>query len=201
MPGSVAGQAGREQDGNREQMGAERLETRRLTLRRPVATDIEAIYAIHSNARTLEHNPGDALASMAKAAERFERWDAQWTAEGVGYFSVERREDGATIGFCGVKTVTFRGQRVLNLFYRFDPACWGQGFAGEAVAAVVQHVDCEFAHLPLIARVRPDNTASHRIVSRLGLTEQPTLAEVGEDGFERVHTRRWPSLAPHDGSP
>lgn len=173
-------------------MTTDRLETPRLILRRPVVTDIDIIYATHSDPRTLEHNPGDAVESREQAAERFERWDTQWSTAGFGYFSVDLRDTGDTIGFCGVKLVRFHGQQVLNLFYRFDPRWWGQGYAGEAASVLADYIERELSHLPLIAKVRPDNLASHRIVARLGLVEQPSLAEIGEDGFEHVYTRRWP---------
>ncbi|HUG14955.1 MAG TPA: GNAT family N-acetyltransferase [Thermomicrobiales bacterium] len=178
-------------------MTIDRLETSRLILRRPTVADIETIHAIHSDPRTLEHNPGDALASREEAIERFRRWDAHWDAENIGYFSVDLRDDDGTIGFCGVKLVTFQGQRVLNLFYRFDPRWWGQGYAGEAAGALLSFVERELSHLPLIAKVRPENVASHHIVARLGMVEQPALAEVGEDGYEQVYTLRWPE---RDGS-
>ena len=32
-----------------------------------------------------------------------------------------------SVGFCGVKTITFRDQATVNLFYRLDPTWWGQG--------------------------------------------------------------------------
>lgn len=167
------------------------LETQRLTLRRPSCRDIETIYAIHSNPQTWEHNPGDALGSLHDAAELLQRWDAHWLAHGYGYFSIDLCNYGNTIGFCGIKIVTFHGRRVLNLFYRLDPAFWGQGFASEAVEAVIQYADQQLPGLAIIARVRPANTASHRIVTKLGLTRQPSLSEVGVDGFEHIYTRRW----------
>lgn len=171
----------------------EPLQTRRLELRRPSVADIEVIHAIHSDPRACEHNPGDVLESRREAAELLRRWTMHWSTHGYGYFSVDLPGSDAPIGFCGLKGVAFRGERVLNLFYRFDPAFWGRGLATEAAEAVVDYADRRLPGLAVIARVRPQNAASRRIVTKLGLVKQPSLGVVGEDGFEDVYTRRWPS--------
>jgi ribosomal-protein-alanine N-acetyltransferase len=169
------------------------LRTPRLVLRRPSVADIDAIYAIYSDARACEHNPADVLGTRRDAAELLRRWDTHWSEKGYGYFSMDLPGTDAPIGFCGIKLVSFRGERVLNLFYRLDPAFWGQGFATEAARAVVDYADRRLPELAMIAKVRPQNVASRRIVTKLGLVKQPSLGEVGEDGWEDVYTRRWPT--------
>jgi len=164
-----------------------------LVLRQPSVADIDAIYAIHSDARACERNPADALASRREVAERLRRWDTHWSEQGYGYFGIDLPGTDAPIGFCGIKLVRFRGERVLNLFYRLDPAFWGQGFATEAAQAVVDYADRRLPELAMIARVRPQNVASRRIVTKLGLVKQPSLGGLGEDGLEDVYTRRWPT--------
>lgn len=185
---------GRESGADR--LPCEPLRTPRLALRRPSAADIDAIYAIHSDARAHEHNPADALASRREAAELLRRWDIHWSEQGYGYLGIDLPGTDAPIGFCGIKLVHFRAERVLNLFYRLDPAFWGQGFATEAARAVVDYADRRLPELAMIAKVRPQNAASGRIVAKVGLVKQPSLGGVGEDGFEDVYTRRWP---PGDG--
>jgi [ribosomal protein S5]-alanine N-acetyltransferase len=41
------------------------------------------------------------------------------------------------IGFCGIKVMQLNENDVVNLFYRFDPAVWGNGLASEAASAVI----------------------------------------------------------------
>ena len=175
-----------------DQVLSEPLRTLRLTLRQPSVADIDAIYAIHSDPRACEHNPSDMLGSRQEAAELLGRWNTHWSERGYGYFSIDLPDADGPIGFCGIKRVRFRGDQVLNLFYRLDPDFWGQGFASEAAETVVDYADRRLPGLAMIAKVRPQNTASHRIVTKLGLVKRPSLGEVGEDGFEDVYTRRWP---------
>lgn len=174
------------------------LHTQRLTLSRPDRGDIAAIFAAHHDPRTTAHNPGDALADLADAGALFGRWDLHWVEHGFGYFTIRLRDTAAVIGFCGIKRTMFRGRRVLNLFYRLDPAFWGHGYASEAAAAVLADADETLPDLPLIARVRPQNTASRRVLATLGLTEHPELGDVGQDGYETVYLLRPVDFGPND---
>lgn len=72
--------------------------------------------------------------------------------------------DGRLIGKAGF-------YRFPEIGYIFDPEVWGQGFASEALAAVL---DRAFAihRLPrALADVDPRNTASIRLLERLGFRE------------------------------
>lgn len=115
---------------------SEEVRTARLSLRRPVAADIDAVLAVHTDPRAVAHNPSDALATRPEAAELFGRWDAHWERHGFGYWVVRRHDSAAALGFCGAKVMP----PGLNLFYRFAPEHWGQGVATEAVTAVVYEV-------------------------------------------------------------
>ncbi len=169
----------------------EELRTERLTLRRPVAADIDAIFAVHHDPRTLIHNPSDAIATVGEAAARFARWDEHWQRFGVGYWVVRHRDASPQLGFCGLKVMRLRGREVLNLFYRFDPATWGHGLASEAVAVVVgAAVECSPSR-PVIARVRPENVASLHVAAKVGLAHAEHLDEVGSDGLDWILVSHW----------
>ena len=169
----------------------EELRTERLTLRRPVATDINAIFAVHHDPRALVHNPSDAIATMADAAERFDRWDEHWQRFGVGYWVVRHRDASPPVGFCGLKVMRLRGREVLNLFYRFDPAMWGNGLATEAAVVVVGAAAACSPSRPVIARVRPENIASLHVAAKVGLARAEHLDEIGYDGLDWILVSHW----------
>ncbi|WFE40151.1 GNAT family N-acetyltransferase [Micromonospora sp. WMMD998] len=54
--------------------------------------------------------------------------------------------------------MTGDGRDVLNLFYRLDPAVWGDGVAGEAATAVARWADTHRPGVPVAARIRPANS-------------------------------------------
>jgi ribosomal-protein-alanine N-acetyltransferase len=170
----------------------EELQTARLSLRRPTAADIDAIHVIHSDPLTCLHNPSDALARHDEAEELYQRWNDQWQRCGYGYWVVRRHGSPLQLGFCGVKPMELSDMKVLNLFYRFDSAAWGQGLASEAATAVATWASRQVPHLPLIARVRPANVASQRVAIRAGLTRAEHLDGTGYDGFDWIFATNLP---------
>ena len=175
---------------------AEELRTARLWLRRPAETDVDAILAVHSAPEACAHNPSDALTRHEEAEELYRRWDRQWAQHGYGYWVVGRHGRAGQLGFCGIKPMELHGQPVLNLFYRFAPSAWGQGFAGEAATAVTAWAAAHVPDLALIARVRPANTASQRVAERAGLSRAPHLDTEGYDGFDWIYVARPERWAP-----
>lgn len=163
---------------------SDELETARLSLRRPTAADVEAIFLLHSDKRALAHNPSDAIATREEADQLFQRWDEHWRRHGFGYWVVRCRPSAVPIGFCGIKIMPLRGSDVANLFYRFDPAAWGRGFASEAAAAVVTWAADRIPERQLVARIRPQNLASQRVAMNAGLVRARDLDAHGEDGLD-----------------
>ena len=176
-------------DGSRD---GERLQTARLSLRRPIAADIDAIFEIHSDPRACLHNPSDRLTQREGAEELYQRWNEQWQRYGYGYWVVRRRGSATQLGFCGVKPMELNGMKILNLFYRFIPSAWGQGLASEAGTAVAAWASRQVPDLPLIARVRPANVASQRVAIRAGLTRAEHLDTTGDDGLDWIFAASLP---------
>jgi [ribosomal protein S5]-alanine N-acetyltransferase len=173
-------------------LAAEELQTARLSLRRPAEADIDAIFAIHHDPETCLHNPSDALPRFEEAEALYRRWDEQWRRCGYGYWVVRRRGSDRQLGFCGIKPAEVGGMQVLNLFYRFATSAWGQGFAGEAAAAVTRWAVRYVPELPLIARIRPANIASQRVAIKAGLTRAAHLDCPGYDGFDWIYAVKLP---------
>ncbi|WBB76763.1 GNAT family N-acetyltransferase [Micromonospora sp. WMMD1128] len=162
----------------------EELTTARLRLRRPTHADVDLLHALHTDPRACAHNPSDLLRDRAEAQERFRRWDGHWRVHGFGYWVVCR--DDRRLGFCGLKIMRLHERDVLNLFYRLDPAAWGDGVAGEAATAVVGWAGTHRPDLPVAARIRPANIASRRVAERAGLRHAAHLDVPGEDGLDWI---------------
>jgi [ribosomal protein S5]-alanine N-acetyltransferase len=61
--------------------------------------------------------------------------------------------------------------RLPEIGFIFHPDCWGQGFASEALTAVIDRVFAGFPIPAIRADVDPRNRASLRLLSRLGFRE------------------------------
>lgn len=151
---------------------AREIRTERLHLRPPCADDLEAVFTVHADPRTWRHRPDLVMTSREEAADLLGRWGQDWDDHGIGYFVV-RTLDGRTIGFTGLRRSTVDDQDVLNLYYRFAPEAQGRGYAREAVRAAIDWARASRIELPIVAVVAPNNPASARLATALGLVRDP----------------------------
>lgn len=148
------------------------LHTPRLSLSVPTDTDIDAVFSIHSDARTYEHRPELAMKTREEAVELSRAWQANWREKQLGYYVVST-PDGRTVGFTGVRHSEEAGEEVLNLYYRFAPESQGKGYAKEAAAAAITSARERFPQLPVVAIIDPTNEASIALALKLGLQHVP----------------------------
>ena len=151
----------------------ERVETERLVLRRPAGSDLDELHRIHADPRTWLHKPELRHDTREESGRQLAVWLAHWNERGYGYWTVER--EGAVVGFGGVMLIPRWHGRfdVLNLYYRFDPDRWGQGYATETARAALELARRELPQYPVVARIRPGNRESIRVAERTGLERRP----------------------------
>lgn len=157
------------------------LETPRLLLRPIELTDAPGILALDSDPDVLRYVPNAPLSTLAEATTIVEYIRAQYQRNGIGRWAVERKEDSAFIGWCGLKLVNdteFNGRtNYYDLGYRLLPQYWGCGYASEAAEASVRY-GFEVLHLPIInATVMQGNRASCRVIEKLGLARVAEFTE------------------------
>lgn len=85
---------------------------------------------------------------------------------------VVRTEDGAVLGACGLYPARLDGVETdeIELGYRFGRTFWGQGYGGEAAAAVMRWGVEERGVTSLVSDIQEPNIASRKIVERLGFS-------------------------------
>lgn len=87
--------------------------------------------------------------------------------------SLKREPIGSVIG--DISVFDIENSRMGNVGYRFDPECWGNGYATEALHAAVEFVftHTELDRLQATADVR--NTASNRVLEKCGFVLEGTI--------------------------
>jgi RimJ/RimL family protein N-acetyltransferase len=98
---------------------------------------------------------------------------------GFALWAVERRDDGAAIGMCGL--VRREGLADVDLGYAFLPAARGQGFAREAASAVLARAFGPLRLQRVVAITSIDNAASGRVLEAVGMRFEQRLRLVGHD--------------------
>ncbi|NOK33578.1 GNAT family N-acetyltransferase [Corallococcus exercitus] len=158
----------------------ERTTTDRLLLRAVRESDLEAVFALHSDPTTNQFSRRGYMETREDARRILGVWLEDWAREGVGYWLVERLDaPGVVVGLGGVRHKELEGQRVLNLAYRFTPQTWGSGYATEVSRVALALAARHLPHVPLVAIIHPNNVASIRVAERLGMRLDRHVTEDG----------------------
>jgi RimJ/RimL family protein N-acetyltransferase len=160
-----------------------RLETERLILREWRETDIAPLARMNRDREVMEFiGP---LQSGEEAARMVANLRALQADYGHCYWALERRRDGAMIGFCGLDpgfVGPVKGE--VEIGWRLAREAWGQGFAREAAQASLAWGFAELPRDRIWAKTVPANTRSWGLMRRLGMSyveggdfDHPALAE------------------------
>ena len=140
------------------------IETARLTLRPPVASDLDPLAAMMADAE------GMAFLGGAKSRAEAWRWLAgnagSWALYGFGMFSVFERATGLWIGRLGPWWP--EGWPGGEVGWALAREAWGRGYAQEGAAAAVDHAFGTLGWDEVIHTINPANSASIVLAQRLG---------------------------------
>ena len=156
------------------------LETERLLLRPLRIDDLDALAELYGDAEVMRYIGGGGTIDRERTRQSLERMIAGFAERGYGILAVERKEDGAFMGRCGLllwDSATWTPTRMAEatarveteVGYLLGPDFWGKGYATEAAMAVR---DWAFENLELerlIALIRPGNDRSVRVALKLGM--------------------------------
>lgn len=138
------------------------LETARLVLRRPQLGDAKAIAALANDRRIAENTRRIPHPYRVEDAEDFIL--SAGVASGEMTFAITQR-DNTLIGGCGL---VLPDGSAPEIGYWLGVPYWGQGFATEAVRALIDYAFTELDHEALQAGARVTNPASRRILEKCG---------------------------------
>ena len=154
-------------------MVATRLDTDRLLLRAWRDADREPFAAMGTDPAVMEFFVG--LLDRAASDALVDREMAAIEARGWGLWAVERRADGAFLGFTGLGQLELEPgtEPMVELGWRLAAHAWGQGYATEAARMAVRYGFETLGLDELIAVTVPVNLRSRRVMERLGMTHDP----------------------------
>ncbi|WP_017663749.1 GNAT family N-acetyltransferase [Porphyrobacter sp. AAP82] len=119
---------------------------------------------------------GGVMDESGQAALRA-RIESDLAGHGHTFWVVERRADGALLGFCGLKRSNQPGglQGLMEVGWRLREDAWGKGYAREAAAAALDLAFTRFGAGEVIALTVERNTASWGLMLRLGMERRADL--------------------------
>ena len=137
------------------------LETKRLALRAPRLEDAKTVATLANDRRIAENTARIPHPYQVADAEGFIAGANKAGAEAV--FLITLR-DKTVIGACGITMQ----EPLPDLGYWLDVPYWGQGYATEALHAVIDYAFTDLAHEALQAGCRVTNPASRRVLEKCG---------------------------------
>ncbi|HLT76986.1 MAG TPA: GNAT family N-acetyltransferase [Ferrovibrio sp.] len=151
---------------------AQQIETDRLRLRRFAAEDWEVLARFYSDDTVMRHMlPGKGLSrreAQERAKSNIHNFNDHWARRNYGVWAVEDRRSGRLLGQCGLRWIPEAEQ--TELLYLFSKTVWGRGLATEAGRAALDFAFTRTDLNHLIAVTAPQNSASQRVLSKLGFT-------------------------------
>lgn len=143
--------------------------TPRLILRPRIEADREPAWALACEPAGQVHLP---VQDRATFDARFDQQIAAQAERGFSIWQVVRASDGARVGLCGLIAPRHHHTE-LEIGWRFHVEHWGQGYASEAAKAALDWGFASRADESIIAITSPANTASRRVMERIGMTHAP----------------------------
>jgi RimJ/RimL family protein N-acetyltransferase len=150
----------------------ERIETARLILRKPVASDAAGIFQRYASDREVTRYMAWPTHESLADTEGFLAFsDEQWRQTGAGPYLAFSRETGELLGSTGLE---FENPNRASTGYIFTRDVWGKGYATEALSAIVDvAASLNVCRLYTICHV--EHRASARVMEKCGFEYEGRL--------------------------
>jgi [ribosomal protein S5]-alanine N-acetyltransferase len=143
------------------------LETERVWLREITPDDATFFYLLNTDPEVIRYT-GDSAFKDVEEAHRFLSNYDQYRKYGIGRWAVIEKTKNKILGWCGLKYSPDLDE--YDIGFRFFREHWNQGYATESAGACVKF-GFAFKGMPMIVgRAMKLNTASIRVLSKIGLT-------------------------------
>lgn len=164
------------------------LTTERLRLRRVEPRDIEALFAIYSDAETMRYFGHEPYQSREEVEETLRLREEDYTARRAIRWGIALKQSDILIGNCSFHHFD-EGHFRAETGYVLDRAYWGQGIMSEAVAAIISYGFGKMGLRRIEAIIDIANERSKGVLLKLGFQYEGNLRQryhIG-DHFEDEH--------------
>jgi RimJ/RimL family protein N-acetyltransferase len=168
------------------------IETERLRLRPHEVDDFADCVAMWSDPEITRYTIGSP-APAQRTWMRILAYRGHWSLLGFGYWAVEEKSTGRFIGELGFADYKRDIQPSIDgmpeLGWVLISEAQGQGYATEALRAVVAWGDSHFGPIRTACIIHPENHRSFRVADKLGYKE---LFRTSKDGEPEIVLARSP---------
>ena len=171
------------------------LSTVRLTIRPFVAEDAPAMAEVLGDAEVMRFSDSGPLNQVAVSDWLGEQVKANSLSQDFGRWAICENAGSQAIGYIGLTQDEGRtAEREAELGFRLARRSWGRGYATEAAQAVVEAAFGAGWVDRLIGIVDPHNSASVRVLQKLGMSYARPITLEGYDYPDHLYVLDRPGL-------
>ena len=147
------------------------IETDRLMLRRATGDHLNDWAAqIFADPEVMLYLPPRDMTPYARAERSLNNYNRGWAERKLGGWVVTEKDTGKLVGHCHINYLEETDEYELG--YSLSKTTWGKGFATEAARAATWYGFEKRRLERIMAVTKPENTASRRVLERVGLIYQ-----------------------------
>lgn len=143
--------------------------TQNLQLRQWTPNDAHWLFRLNNDPEVVKYTGDSGFSSEAKALELIQTYP-NYQRDGYGRWIVTDHASDTPLGWCGLK----KNPWGVDLGFRFFREHWGKGIATKAARAALALGEI-FEAYPIIGRTLSSNTASSRVLEKVGMVQYDTL--------------------------
>jgi ribosomal-protein-alanine N-acetyltransferase len=163
------------------------LKTERTVLREATIDDTEDIFRIMSDADVMRYLGRPPMALLDDAVERIQSYQVLFEEEEAVSWVITHAEDGQVMGTClfwHLNRPHFRAE----IGYILGSAWWGKGIMTEVGSTLLDFGFSRMGLHSIEAQLDPDNTASRRLLEKLGFVQEGHFRENFYDSMKAEFT-------------
>ncbi|EJQ60119.1 GNAT family N-acetyltransferase [Bacillus mycoides] len=155
-------------------MGFPKLETERLLLRELTLLDAEAMFHYFSKESVIRYFGMDSFENIEQAKTTIQTFRKRNEEGSVFRWGIEKKGTDQLIGTCGFHLINNHHKRA-EIGYELDDTYWGQGYATEALQAMLAYGFETLHFIRIAAVVYIENEASRNLLKKIGFQEEGLL--------------------------
>lgn len=143
------------------------LETERLFLRQLETGDLDPLAKMYADEEVMRFMGNGKTYPRSAAEQSITKWNEYEDKHGFTNWAVIRKKDNAFIGRCGLSHLPDNSD--IEITYMLDEPYWGNGYASEIAAAVLDHGFNKLGIRRIVGMVYPQNSPSARVLEKIGM--------------------------------
>ena len=163
------------------------IETDRLLLRMFEARDLDSAFRLFNDEEVQKYLSPENRRNREQMKVTLRNFVKHWKERGFSLWCAGEKGDDKMSGYCGLQS--FDKTSDVEVLFGFFKDCWGKGFATESAKACLKFGFEELHLEKVFATVHPENTASRRILEKIGMTFEKRNIHYGIDTIIYVISR------------